>query len=170
MNKALLYRLYINWAITLLIILIPRFLRTTRVFSAKADSLAASAISKSESAVACSEAASNLADEAWCNAVADSIENNNVSPAIAGSASDYRSPAWRQQKILEMSERAKALFAEAAALSDKAAMLARFSAWRAALNVAPVWAAGASAPWLLHFLIRWIVRKQHQCSLPTRNS
>jgi len=159
--NALLCRLYINWAITLLILLIPRYFKTARAYSAKADSLMATAMSKAEAAVVHATSASNLADEAWCNAIASAIEKSNLIPPVAGSSSDYRSAQWRDHEIRSARERAGALFAEASDLSKRADRLTRSGLWLAGLTIAPVWAAGAALPWLLHFSIAWLVSKQH---------
>jgi len=159
--NALLRRIYMNWAITLLILLIPRYFKTARAFSSKADSLMAAAMSKAEAAVVYSTSASNLADEAWCNAIASVIEKSNAIPPIAGSAADYRSPLWREQEICIARARAETLLAEASDLSTRAEALTKSAPWLAGFAIVPVWAAGAALPWLLHLAIAWLLIKQH---------
>jgi len=162
--KKLLFRIYINWAITLLILFIPTLIRNSREHIRQARELADQAGTQMEIATVLDNEAANHTQREWCEQTALRLEQQTGEVARASALSgetpqNYRNPDWCSQKARKYQEQAEKTREDAARSRRRSAQYARWANGLALWDILPYWAIGAVLPWILHFSIAGLLRR-----------
>ena len=163
--RKLLYRLYINWAITLLILFIPSLIRHAKGHAVEAAQLADQALQQEEIADVLAEEAENHTNRDWCSRKAGELERANEetvkAAALSGETpSNFRNADWCARHAQILKEHSEQTRMEAVRNERRAARYARWANALALVDILPFWSIGALTPWLLHLLVVAILRRR----------
>jgi hypothetical protein len=170
--QKLLFRLYINWAITLLILFIPKLIRHAKEHVAQAGEFAGQSEQQIEIADVMAQESVNYANPEWCGAKARQLEQEAPETAqrsalYGETPENYRNRDWCVQKAKTLQEHSDSTRAEAKRSERRAAQYVRWANALALLDILPFWAVGAILPWILHFVVATILRKASGNTVPT---
>jgi len=162
--KKLLFRIYINWAITLLILFIPKLMKHSREHVRQAGEFAAQAEQQLEIAAVLDSEAANHAQREWCEQTALRLEQQTgdvarVSALSGETPQNYRNPDWCAQQARKYKEQAEKTRADAARSQRRSTQQARWANALALWDILPYWTILAVLPWILHFLVAGLLRR-----------
>jgi len=162
--KKLLFRIYINWAITLLILFIPKLIKHSKEHIHQAGELAYQAEQQAEIAAVLDDQAVNLNQPEWCEQTARRLEQQTGEVARASALSgetpeNYRNPDWRSQQGRKYKEQGDKTREDAARSRRRSAQYARWANGLALYDILPYWTLGAILPWIVHFSIAGLLRR-----------
>ena len=163
--RKLLYRLYINWAITLLILFMPSLIRHARDHVIQSGQFADQSRQQGEIADMLAEEADNYASRDWCIKKAEQLEREPAEVAATAALSGettkhYRNADWCARQAQTLKQRSDDTRQEAARNERRAARYARWANALALVDILPFWSIGALTPWLLHLLVVAILRRR----------
>ena len=163
--QKLLFRIYINWAITLLILFLPKLMRHSREHIAQASELGELAEQKSEFAAGLAEDAENYSNREWRETKARELEQETGAAArkseLCGETpANFRDTRWCEERAAKFKQLSGNVEAEAAAHERRAARHVRWANALALLDILPYWSIGAILPWILHFAVAGLLRRQ----------
>jgi hypothetical protein len=162
--KKLLFRIYINWAITLLILFIPKLIKHSKEHIQESGKCAYEAQQQTEVAEVLDNEAAHHTQREWCEQTALRLEQQTGEVATAWAMTgktpeNYRNPDWCAGQAKQLRQQADKTREDAARSRRRSAQQARWANGLALYDILPYWAIGAILPWIFHFSVAGLLRR-----------